>query len=104
MFVIDRNIFLKATGVDFQSEKGLQFRGMALRSLKQSEQELINKELNVKELAHKIKGIALLCGATELARVCSKLEHYRGILTTSHTNNILQLALTNMIALCQSEE
>lgn len=103
MFNIDSSLFFRATGVDPHSEKGSHFLGIALRSLKQTEQEFIHQELTVKELSHKVKGIALLCGATDIARICLKLELYQEVFSENRANYIFQLALASMISLCQGE-
>lgn len=91
-----------ATGCNFQSEIGVRFRQIAVRSLRKVGEDVLQGRESNRALAHKIKGIALSCGAIEIARVCLKLEHYDDVINESAGKKILMDASNAMIHLCDA--
>ncbi|RYU68420.1 Hpt domain-containing protein [Aliivibrio finisterrensis] len=102
MYVIDEHLFTKATGVTYQSPQGLLFRQIAVRSLQKIEQDIPHSQELTKQLAHKVKGIALSCGMSDIARICSKVESYDRVINAKIAKNILSNKVKVMIQLCES--
>lgn len=102
MYSIDTNVFLMATGCNFQSDIGVRFRQIAIRSLHKVSDDILQGRESNRALAHKVKGIALSCGAMEIARVCLKLEHYDVVINESAGKKILLDMSNAMIHLCEA--
>jgi HPt (histidine-containing phosphotransfer) domain-containing protein len=102
MYVIDEHLFTKTTGVDYQSPQGVMFRQIAVRSLRKVTQDISHNQESTKQLAHKIKGIALSCGMRDIARICSKVESYDRVINEKIAKNILSNKVKVMIQLCES--
>ncbi|MEZ9796904.1 Hpt domain-containing protein [Vibrio cyclitrophicus] len=102
MYDINKNVFLMTTGSQFQSELGVHFRKVAVKSLSKIRNDILYGGESNKELAHKVKGIALSCGAMEVARVCFKLEHYDGVISKVSGQRILSDVSNVMILLCDA--
>ncbi|PMK35336.1 Hpt domain-containing protein [Vibrio lentus] len=102
MYSIHTNVFFMATGCNFQSDIGVRFRQIAIRSLHKVSDDILHGSESNRALAHKVKGIALSCGAIEIARVCLKLEHYDGVINESAGKKILLDVSNAMIHLCDA--
>ncbi|KOO13201.1 hypothetical protein AKJ18_19815 [Vibrio xuii] len=102
MHNIDTNIFFMATGCKFQSDTGVRFRQIAVRSLHMIRDDIIQRRESNRALAHKVKGIALSCGAMEVARICLKLEHYDSVIKESAGQKILMDVSNILIHLCDA--
>ena len=100
MYQINQTAFLSTTGCDFQSETGIRFRLIAVKSLQTVIDDILQRNDSSRAIAHKIKGIALSCGAMEIARICLKLENYHQMINESATQNILKDVALSMIELC----
>ena len=59
MYHINQTAFLRATGCDFQSETGIRFRLIAVKSLHTIIGDTLQRTDSSRATAHKIKGIAL---------------------------------------------
>lgn len=101
-YSIDIDVFFKATGSTFQSDFGFRFRQIAVRSLGKVVDDIFQGHESNRALAHKLKGIALSCGATEIARICLKLEHYDQIISKRAGEKILMDMSNAMIQLCDA--
>lgn len=102
MYSIDTNVFFMATGCNFQSDIGVCFRQIAILSLQKVSDDILHGSESNRALAHKVKGIALSCGAIEVARVCLKLEHYDAVINESAGKKILMDVSNAMIRLCDA--
>ncbi|MGI9875932.1 Hpt domain-containing protein [Vibrio chagasii] len=102
MYSIDTNVFFMATGCNFQSDIGVRFRQIAIRSLHKVSDDILHGSESNRALAHQVKGIALSCGAIEIARVCLKLEHYDAVINESAGKKILMDVSNAMIHLCDA--
>ncbi len=102
MYSIDTNVFLMATGCDFQSDIGVRFRQIAIRSLHEVSDDILQGRESNRALAHKVKGIALSFGAMEIARICLKLEYYDVVINESAGKKILMDMSSAMIHLCDA--
>lgn len=102
MYSIDTNVFFMATGCNFQSDTGVRFRQIAVRSLHQVNDDILQGRESNRALAHKVKGIALSCGAMEIARICFKLEHYDAAINEGAGKKILMGVSNAMIHLCDA--
>jgi len=102
MYSIDTNVFFMATGCNFQSDIGVRFRQIAIRSLHKVSDDILHDRESNRVLAHKVKGIALSCGAIEIARICLKLEHYDSVINNSAGKKILMDVSNAMIHLCDA--
>ncbi len=102
MYSIDTKVFFMATGCNFQSDIGVRFRQIAIRSLLQVRDDILKGGESNRALAHKIKGIALSCGAMEIARICLKLEHYDMIISENAGKKILMDVSNAIIHLCDA--
>ncbi|MGR5358895.1 Hpt domain-containing protein [Vibrio chagasii] len=100
MYSIDKNVFLMTTGFSFQSEIGIRFRKIAARSLQKVGEDIVQGRESNKTLAHKVKGIALSCGAMEIARICFKLELYDKVVSESVGQSVLMDLSNALIHLC----
>lgn len=100
MYHINQSTFLSTTGCDFQSETGIRFRRIAVKSLHTIIGDILQRTDSSRATAHKIKGIALSCGALEIARICLKLENYHQMINESATQKILKDVAMSMIELC----
>lgn len=103
MYSIDTNIFFISTGCRFHSDMGVRFRQIAVRSLSKVCDDVLQGHESNQALAHKVKGIALSCGAMEVARICLKLEHYGKAINHSVTQRVLIRVSHVMINLCDVE-
>lgn len=99
MYEIDENVFLLVTGTSYQSELGIRLRQIAVRTLRQISDGLVQDEESNTELAHKIKGIALSFGANEIARICLKLEQYDAVIRAHLGKEILSNISNALICL-----
>ncbi|MEZ8737287.1 Hpt domain-containing protein [Vibrio sp. 10N.222.54.B12] len=102
MYSIDTKVFFMATGCNFQSDIGVRFRQIVIRSLHKVSDDILNGSESNRALAHKVKGIALSCGAIEIARVCLKLEQYDAVINESAGKKILIDVSNAMIRLCDA--
>lgn len=102
MYSIDTTVFLMTTGSDFQSDIGIRFRQIAVRSLRKINKDISQGGESNRVIAHKIKGIALSCGAMEIARICMKCEAYDEIINESHGKEILLNMSNVIIHLCEA--
>ncbi|CAH7407747.1 Phosphorelay protein [Vibrio chagasii] len=102
MYDIDKNVFLMATGSHFQSDIGVKLRQIAVKSLRKICGDILEERESNRALAHKVKGIALSCGAKEIARICLKLEHYDAVINKSAGKEILLDVSNAMIRLCDA--
>lgn len=100
MYSIDTNVFFMATGCDFQSDIGVRFRQIAIKSLHKVNDDILQGSESNRVLAHKVKGIALSCGAIDIARICLKLEHYDEVVSESAGQKILMDVSNTLIHLC----
>lgn len=80
MYCVDKAVFQKSTGVDFDSEKGLFFRQLAVKSLAAFMEDVSQQSFTNRALAHRLKGIASTCGSMEAAYLCKKFEQYSDVL------------------------
>lgn len=103
MYKINTNIFFMATGASFQSDIGVRFRRIAIRSLREVGDGILQGGESNKALAHKVKGIALSCGAMEIARICLKVEHYDKVISESAGQKILIDMSNAVIHLCDAD-
>lgn len=102
MYSIDTDIFFKATGCKFQSDIGVRFRQIVIRSLQQVSDDILQGREPNRALAHKVRGIALSCGAIEVARICLKLEQYDAVINKSAGKKILMDVSNIIIYLCET--
>lgn len=102
MYNIDTNVFFMATGCNFQSVIGVRFRQIAVKSLRKVRDDILKGRESNRALAHKVKGIALSCGAMEIARICFKLESYDMVINESVGKKILMDVSKAMIHLCDA--
>ncbi|NOH80999.1 Hpt domain-containing protein [Vibrio sp. RE86] len=100
MYSINHDLFMKSTGAEYYSEKGLSFRAIAIKSLKKVMAEVVADTPTNCSHAHKVKGIALMCGAADAAHVCQKLESYGDIVSPVARQNTLQHIIESLINLC----
>lgn len=100
MYHINQTEFFSTTGCDFQSETGIRFRKIAVKSLHMIIDDILQRSDSSRAIAHKIKGIALSCGALEIARICLKLENYHQIINENAAQKILKDVAISMIELC----
>ncbi|MCC4784516.1 Hpt domain-containing protein [Vibrio lentus] len=102
MYSIDTAVFFKATGCKFQSDIGIKFRKIAVRSLGKVVDDILQGCESNRALAHTVKGIALSFGAKEIARICLKLEHYDQVMRKDAGQKILMDMSNAMIQLCDA--
>lgn len=100
MYSIDTSVFFRVTGCDFQSDIGVRLRQLAVRSLHKVSEDIIQGQESNRAIAHKMKGIALSCGAVEVARICLKLDLYDKVIKESAGQKILMDVSKVMIELC----
>ncbi|MGR5446949.1 Hpt domain-containing protein [Vibrio jasicida] len=93
---IDKSLFLRNTGAEFESDKGGFFKALAIKSLMKVQQDILLKQYENKELAHKLKGVVSALGASSAADVCKKIEHYEGMMNDDKVKDIL-LKITRLM-------
>lgn len=89
MYCVDKSEFQNGTGVAFDSDKGLFFRRLAIKSLTAFQVDVAQQSFPNKALAHRLKGIASASGCTSGTYLCKKLEHYNDVINEKRVRVIL---------------
>ncbi|MGI9918408.1 hypothetical protein [Vibrio owensii] len=76
MIIVDKTVFLECTGVEFESDKGLFFRQLAIKSLFRLKADIEALSIPTKDLSHRLKGIIATCCTNDGVYLCKKLEQY----------------------------
>ncbi|HGY9594683.1 TPA: hypothetical protein ACOJPH_002342 [Vibrio campbellii] len=97
MYCVDKAVFQASTGVDFDSDKGIFFRQLAIKSLKAFLADVSEQSLPNKALAHRLKGIASTCGSDKAVKLCKKFEQYDEILDVDRVSIIFSDIALNLI-------
>lgn len=96
MYCVDKSVFQKSTGVDFNSEKGLFFRQLAIRSLQVFIVDVTQQNLPNKVLAHRLKGIVSTCGSKEAVYMCKKFEQYDEVINAERVRALFSEVATRL--------
>ncbi|WP_050567192.1 hypothetical protein [Vibrio owensii] len=89
IYFVDKSEFQNGTGVSFDSDKGVFFRRLAIKSLTAFKFDVAQQSFPNKALAHRLKGITSASGCTHGTHLCKKLEHYNDVISEKHVRVIL---------------
>lgn len=97
MIIVDKTVFFECTGVEFDSDKGLFFRQLAIKSLVSLKKDINESDQTSKDLSHRLKGIvATLCNS-EAIYLCKKLEQYDDLIAREDIYYYLKLFSESLI-------
>ncbi|WP_038880784.1 Hpt domain-containing protein [Vibrio jasicida] len=88
-YQLQSKLFMKSTGVEYNSEKGRHFRYLAKQCLEKFLVDMVEENLSLVNSAHRLKGIASTCGVLEVENICQKIERYSCLVNQKAARNKL---------------